>query len=402
MPKNDNTIVDVSKIKTFTEKHLDIVKQAYKNHWKTFYPELYGNKVPPEIKFSHFEIVPNNGHFGGGLGSQKNRYGGENVKYHDIKQNIDRNGFKLKYPPISVFRWNNHSPEEIITGNTRAEILNGFNINNFIVAVYVPSGDKYTKEQVRDALCICGQTFNTSHDPYSPPSKADIKRSVELAINLYEQTNGLAGIPCTIPAIEDRVDLLCGEGCFQQTTRSQLVYEIYNTRNPHDIVISWSDNKNTKYRISNFMIDNKLVNTDTVKYIHTPHSMYSKLNTRAQRLAAEFPKAEIRIVIHTGTLSGYDLERVYRSRIREFVTSYSSIVSNANLASDNGATFSRIKIYAALPALSSCHDITVPFFINMKKGEAYQKSNKMEVESFDIYEDDDLIKIDFEEYDEAA
>lgn len=390
-----DTIVDLNKVKTFTQEHLDIIKEAYENHWTKFYPELFGDKLPEAIKFSHFEIVPNTIKYG----AQVHRVGGRNAKYKDVQQNIERNGFKLKYPPISLFRWSfDVDGQEVITGNTRGEILANSGVINFIAAVYVRNPG-YSDNKVRDALNICGQRFNAIHDPAAPLTKEDVKRAVMASIALFQKSGGEAGIPATLQEIEQRIDLICGEGIFQPKTRSELTYEIHNNYNPHDIVISWTEARNAKYRISTFMAANKLVDTDKVKYMYTTFDTPSKAFTRACKIAAENSNAEVRILVHTSTLSGFDLEKTYRNRIRQFAASFEQITSEVSVASDNGAKFNRLKIYAALPALGAHHNLDIPFFINTKKSKVYQKDDL--VEAFDLIEDD--VNLDLEEYmDEAA
>ena len=382
----DEVIVNLLQTDEFTEEHLGITRSIYENHWKIFYPELYGDGLPESIKFCGFEKIPMSNI---NLGPQTNRVGGrtKRAKFLEIKQNIERNGYKLKYPPISWFRWNdNVDGTVVITGDTRGEILaqSPFQTKNRIVAVYkrVPG---FTDEQVQDALDSCGLRFKAIHDPAAPLSTADVKRTVNIAIKRYIKTNGDAGVAPTLDEITKRVDYVCGEGIFQPGTKLNLIYEIYNNFNPHDIVISWSDAVTAKYRLSSFLTRNKFVNTDKVKYIWTSFELYSKAFTRACKVAAEFPKAEVRIIIHTATLKGYDLSSVYKLRVQKFVSEFDNIKNAVKGASDNGATFSRIKIYGALPALGADHDIETLFVINQRTGVFYQKSNNY---TFDVVEDD--------------
>ena len=80
--------------------------------------------------------------------------------------------------------------------------------------------------------------------------------------------------------------------------------------------------------------------------------------------------------------------------VQKFVSEFSNIKDAVKGASDNGATFSRIRIYGAIPALGADHDIETPFIINERTGVFYQKSNNY---TFDVVEDDTK-----EEIEEAA
>lgn len=397
---NEEVVIDLLQTDEFTEAHLEITRAIYEAHWSKFYPELFGDMLPDAIEFEGFELMPAISR----TGWQKNRAGGKTAraKYLEIKQNVERNGWKLKYPPISWFRWNDNPDGCVtITGDTRGEILAHapFQTKNLIVAIYKRKPG-YTDEQVQDAIDACGLRFNAIHDPAAPLSTADVKYTVTNMVQRYLDTNGEAGVAPTMDEITKRVDYVCGEGVFQPATRQFLIYEIYNNFNPEDIVVSWSDNKLAKYRISSFLTRNKLVDTDKVKYIHTSFELYSKAFTRACDKAAEFPDAEVRIVIHTGTLKGFNLRSVYTNRIQKFISRFKNILNAVAGASDNGATFSRIKIYGALPALGSVHNLEVPFFVNERSGKLYQRGD-MNTYTFDIVEDD-MVEIEEEEFEEAA
>ena len=64
---NDETVIDLLTTTEFTENHLKVVKEMYGpvDHnnpkdfggWPKVYPELYGNKLPPQLKFVGWEIL---------------------------------------------------------------------------------------------------------------------------------------------------------------------------------------------------------------------------------------------------------------------------------------------------------------------------------------------------------
>jgi len=403
----EEVVVDLTMNNEFTEAHLKITREIYDNHWKKFYPELYGDKLPDAIEFEKFDILP----AASVTGNQSHRVGARSVrtKLLEIKQNIERNGFKLKYPPISWFRWHDGVDGiECITGDTRGEILSlpPFQTTNRIVALY-KRRPGFTDEQVQDSIESCGLRFNAIHDPAAPLSTFDVKRTVTNAIQRYLDTDGKAGVAPTLDAITSRVDYVCGEGIFQPATKLNLIYEIYNNFNPHDVVISWSDVATAKYRISSFMTRSKLVDTDKVKYLWTSFELYSKAFTRACKIAAEYPNAEVRIIIHTGTLKGYDLSSVYKLRVQKFVSEFENIVHVVGAAADKdatdlvGATFSRIKIYGALPTLGANHDLETPFILSERTGKFYQRGD-LNTYTFDVSEDDVSEVADLEEFMEAA
>lgn len=386
--KNQNDVVvnifDHSKsqyIEDFTEKHLDIVKGNPEKgidplmDWVRIFPELFGYKLPQEIYFAGFYLLPLDAV---DFTHQKYRVGGSTRghKLLEIRQNIERNGYKLKYPPPAWFEWslNNYS---IITGNTRGYIVHEAGKTHMVVAVY-KRNDGFTDDQVEDAVDRCGLRFNSIHDPAEPISKEDVKRGVQAAIERYIKTNGKAGCANTMEAIEERVDEVCGEGVFQPATRLLLIQEIYNNFNPHDIVIAWSNAKKAKFRIEKFLKDAKLVDTDTVKYLVTSYENVVASYAKAVRMFKQHPKAKIRIILHTGILSGYHLEKTYVDRFNSYVSIYNEILTNTCFTFFDKPNPDRnpISIYGLLPALSSAHSLEQIFLYNERTDFLYQKDGK--------------------------
>lgn len=387
-----DVVVNLLETKEFTEEHRLQAENLL--DWKLIYPEIFGDKLPDAIEFVGLKLLPLNAV---DWSVQKYRAGGRtrNSKLLDIKQNIERNGYKLKYPAMAWFQWS-PTDYEVITGNSRGEVTSGtpFNMPNGIIAVF-KAKEGYTKAQVQDAVEMCGIRFNSIHDPAEPLSKADVYRNVVDAIQRYIDTDGEAGVPNTMDAITERVDWVCGEGVFQPHTRQTLILQIYNNFNAHDIVVPWSTRKEATFQIAQFMTDTKLVDTDTVKYIPISHDRETFGFYKAVQTAAQYPNAEIRMVVHTGTLSGFDFDKVFQNRLATFVTRFNGMIMNACIAffGKTAPEFNRVKIYAALPALGRSHDLTKPFFFNARTDTFYQKN---EDNAFSVVDGDE------EEYDEAA
>ena len=370
--KTGDIVIDLLDVNEFTDDHATTAWNLLP--WVKIYPELYGEGLPKEIIFDKFMILPHDAvNY-----SQKYRAGGRstNNKIDEIKQNIERNGYKLKYPPAAWFYW---SPDkyEVITGNTRGEIVKGppFNMPNMIVAIYKASSLEYSEEQIQDALECCGLRFNAIHDPAAPLSKEDVVRVVTLQVVRWNRTNGKAGCAPTIDAIAERVDLVCGEGVFQPNTRLSLIYQIYNDFSPHSRVISWGVAKEAAWRVSTFLKEIKWVNTDKVIYLPISASTISQAYAKAVALAVKHPDKEIRIVLHTGTLSGYNLFGSYKERLRTAVSKFDIIVRNSCQALF-GVTipkYKRIKLYGALPALEASHSINEGFYYDENTDSFYQR-----------------------------
>ncbi len=54
--QNEEVVVDLLQTNEFTEEHLQIVKAIYEDHWKKFYPELYGEGLPDAIEFEELSL----------------------------------------------------------------------------------------------------------------------------------------------------------------------------------------------------------------------------------------------------------------------------------------------------------------------------------------------------------
>ena len=273
---NPNVAVDLSYVTEFTEEHL----QRYKDFmdWVNNYPELYKD-LPEPIVFDRFGLGK---YEDVDLTTQKYRAGGraknkkELVRLH---HDIQNGGFKYRHPVPSWFVWKNES-KEIITGVSRGEEVHlQFKIPNQIVGFYKTNiaaekarGYPFTKEEIEDALEICGLKFNAIHDPANPLAMADVVRIVNGMVERYVATGGKAGCAKTYDAILERVNKCCGKTGFTGLKRPKMALEVYNNFNPTMTIMSWSGKPGDK-TIEDKMKEWKLLNTDKVKYIVTDCEM---------------------------------------------------------------------------------------------------------------------------------
>jgi len=367
-----NHIVDVIKFHKFTEddkkRYLELVPDG-RNGTLTAFPELYGEDLPPQLIYLGAYLININELQKTPYGYvQKYRAGSKNPKFDKIRRNIGRNGFKLKYPAIAVFRTAN-GDLHIITGYTREEVLetqHGF--TNIIASVY--EGNKnYTKEEIADAVSRCGIRFNTIHDDAALTSPYDVKREVEHAIDQkWIDKNTDADI--FLQSIYDRIDSICGNGVFAPTTRSGLAHEIFNNFNPDDTVVGYTGITATKM----FMDKAKLISDTKIKYVCLSSQNPNKTFMAVLDYAIKYPKHEIRFIYHNGTLEGYDLPKCWTERteiFREWFVGKLTAIGNVYF---EGASpiFNRVKLYGVLPSLSSMHDLDKLVFIK-DDGTTYQK-----------------------------
>ena len=120
----------------------------------------------------------------------------------------------------------------------------------------------------------------------------------------------------------------------------------------------------------------KFMDTERIKYLVTSSQTESPAFHKATALSAKNPDAEIRVVIHTGTLGGYNLGKTFRERIQRFVERWDVMLENVCLSfigKEGTPLRNNIEIYAVLPALGSEHNVVKPLFFNHKTTTCYQK-----------------------------
>ena len=208
-----------------------------------------------------------------------------------------------------------------------------------------------------------GLLANSYSDPSGDLQLEDVFREVSLAIDRGWCV--LSKIPGReiedIDAIRARVDLVCGKGCFTPTKREQLVYRILSTANPQYIVKSWTSPGVTKA----WMIEKKYFDIGPIngrrgiKYICLSAETGEKSLIAAAKYAADFPDFDIRVVIHTGTLTGFDLEKNYLDKVDRFRDFWDATLAKLSYAFFGSANPKKrpVSLYAALPALSSVHNL---------------------------------------------
>ena len=264
---------------------------------------------------------------------------------------------------------------------------------------------KFTDDEILDALDTCGLRFNAIHDPANPVSPEDVKHVVAGMVQRWVKTKGQAGVANTVDDILKAVDQCCGEGVFQPNTRMNLALEIYNNFHPTHKVISWSS-KTGQSNLQKKMNLWKWVDTDKVKYLPHDCEMINYVFIKATAMSVKYPEAEIRIVLHTGTLSGNDMHSTFKNRISKFILGWETLVDNACSAfygeydPDKKETTvkekvkNNIKIYGVFNALEEFHDLEKPLLINERTSMVYQKSNGY---SFNYLNPDGIGQLNFED-----
>ena len=234
--------VDVTKQNSFTDEDLFWYRKCV---FEPNFPMLYGDELTPQLIFVRHDMVDicdiERNKYGG---TQNYRAGGTNPKKPGIERNISRNGFKLGYPAIALFR-DKDGKLYIITGHTRIEILEDvWGFTNVIVSIY-EANDNYTKKQVASAISLNGNIFNTIHDEAGQLELSDISREVNLAIE--NEWIGHDWDEILLRVMQSR-----GSGLFTDLKLSELAQEIFNTYNPNETVLNWKNDSKTVLRMNDY------------------------------------------------------------------------------------------------------------------------------------------------------
>ena len=359
--------VDVIKLNSFKQEHLE---QYQKCVYKPNFPTLFGDELTPELKFVKDDIIDivdieRNKY----AGTQVYRAGGTNPKKPNIARNIYRNGFKLGYPAIALFR-DKDGKLYIITGHTRIEILEeDWGFTNVIVSIY-EANNGYTQKQVQSALSLNGNIFNTIHDDAGQLELSDINREVTLAIE-----NEWIGH--TYTEINDRVLKSRGSGLFTTTKLSEQAQRIFNNYNPNETVLNWKNDSKTVSRMGDYGF--KKIHTRSAHYEDDNGNKYILVSTQTgpKSLASilEFAKDNdiTNVILHTGILETDDLIKCYNDRVKGFTDFYKTTLERLSklFFSAKEPIHERVKIKGVVPSLSSIHNLDELVLFD-EKGNMYQ------------------------------
>jgi len=349
---SDEISVDVLTTKKFTKQHLNVSKKLV---IKEAFPEFYGEELPKTAKHISRQLVDMKDVYWESEfeNTQMARKGGGNPKYKEIKQDIVEYGFKLKHPPVAL-RLLPDGCLVRLNGRTRTGILSDLGIKNLIA-------DIYSVDTESDAS-VFGLRANSNHDPAGDLSLEDVFNECVYAIQM-------GWIKHDILEISARINQCAGKGCFSKAKRETLAYRIYNQFEDKvfGTILAWnktSDVKRWMGRNGFYNIPKKQVVFQTTKekdvlyYVISSEYVYKAVST-ASHLAVEYPGKEVRVIVHTGILTGSDITQCYIKRLQEFSSKWNFQMKSLSQAYFGGvpSNNNKVKLYGALPAISSLHDL---------------------------------------------
>jgi|AP95_1055475.scaffolds.fasta_scaffold33743_2 hypothetical protein len=369
-------IVDVNRNTCFTADHLVSHKIVVSKDSETCREmHLYGAEMPLGLKYLDTVIVDFDDidwDFEGEYGVQLPRISG-NPKTNKIRCDIEE-GFNLATPPPAIIKLNKPTKNGKwyipLNGRTRKSILKGdFSFTNCIFDVY-----SLTEENFKARLRVAGFSFNKPSNPSQAVTKNELLTGVREAILLGEEglvpeKNKAGDIDQEdlLNKIRNWFDKVLGSpsagGRYQSKTRDKwagYVLGNWQDENPaHTATVrSWLDKESRgKWKKTNGYRD-----TVDIKYIDAGYDLW----TNAIRDALnEYEKSggvrgtkEIRIVVNMRVMDSIDLAKTFEKRFNSFEKNWNwqiNLTLKAFGKNCQRSSLSRIKLYAAYPALKALH-----------------------------------------------
>ena len=368
----DETIVNTHYQKKFTDKHLDTTKRIISLE---AYPELYGDKLPEDMEFIGFRIIPMNKlmtSINQTYGSQVARQT-DNVKYNEVKNNIIDYGFKLRCNPIAVVL-NADGTYTQANGRTRTKILNNnCHMENAIVSVYKVSSVK--------TFLTSSLTFNMTDTPFGAATQADVMGVASELITRGE-------LKKDYNLIKEWVFTTCENGNnFTDNTKETMATSIFNNASTRpqiyswkpDTIAEWMENHdfeklrkaypNISYGDMSTTKNNAYVSTkkgeeDFIYFVcaasYPTKNVYSVSHIANVR---QFKNKIIRVIVHTSTLTGCttanDLKEEYQNVLDKHNTGWEHVLRSISEAYYNGVRIKNcnIELWGALPAIREEHNM---------------------------------------------
>lgn len=347
-------VINVRKIKSFkktdVKKALELVNVKTKPH---FYGNAFYNHNGKELPI---EIVrgPDGSLFWDidlkdidmtDIFSQWMRSGGENPKKDEIREDITFSGYSLQFDPpkIRMLKDGTLVPG---AGVTRLSILKELGVKNVICVVYTGKAG-FSEEEVDLAFFSFFGGENRYHKPSGKLLKEDV---VFLIKNLIVQEK----ISLDRDIISWHVNELSHGLGWQNKTKEELTNQIFNScvhridSNGKRIVVK---SYTSKPSIKSFMVN--YPDTDDIKYAVYATGSLKKIPYAIGEMLLEFPKVkEIRIVLHTDLLKGYDPEESYIDRLIETTRDWNKEISKLDILYGKKMS-TKVKFGRFIPAVSS-------------------------------------------------
>lgn len=349
-PGLDGLKLNIQTHKSFDNTHLEAAKKLKASG---FYPDRYEDNPfgtwKDTVLMPSNQIERNTGKKGDGTqGRAKSRVTGRSDKLPALDNNIHAHGFKMKHLPIPV-REMEDGTYELLDGRGRDEVLEKYDVTNRVVDIYI------CNDQQADEFGI----WANLESPISAPAKkmdviAHLNRGIKYG---WLKPDNEKWEILDLATVLKQVNKLAADGALTKNTRQEIALAVLN-QNMTDIEVrSWTSEQAEKW-----LIANNYKNSAEVKYTVLACNQPTRALGQAASKYHEFldqDDIEVRVIVHTGLLEGFDLERNYNTRVNSFRTAWEyqlNSVSHGFFGSKAPST-KRIKLWGACPAISTIHNM---------------------------------------------
>lgn len=348
---------DDSITNTFTEDHLQIVSDNF-DYIKENYADGILNEdfqhiqlreVNPElIERDHVLFDSLNRRY------QLVREGGRNPKLNEIGISLADRGYLLD-EPMPVLFYNNKESYSIITGMTRDYWLGEYNFTN-MVAYLFEAKDNATEDGIAQEIAELGLLLNPKTPPSAASSSADVIKYGLRACNekWLDISNVSEGVAYDmIKQFIKRSIKSAGLGNAKWTYCTQAI--LNQAEDYTGSVVLPFNNDDTK----DFLKENKYIDIPgKVRYLVKAYDMPHVAMIDAINLAAQFPKEEIRLVIHCGLL-GADAQNTFENRMNKFWSKKNECLSSFQQVIFNGKTkdIQNFTLYGGVPQIAKNYNM---------------------------------------------
>jgi len=366
--------VKVQTKKTFTESDLEVSKEYNLNVYGELYDTKFLQTMFPSMEFIDFMLIDissiTRAGSGGSGNTQEARASGGNSEYKSISANITTNGWDLYNVMVPIRKTSNGLYE--LDARTRITILQAFGVKNVPIALYT------CNDEDASAFAIWSNTHG-----YKPRGFAklidvmvELKRAIEnewIVLTGDQQKDYLT--------IKSRVDTISSD-LFTETKRAELAQIVLNQSSPVIACAAYANSSQVKA----WMLENKYINTNQIIYLPVSANFIAKAIINASMVAYENPDKEVRVVVHTGILTGGNLEESYKSRVVRFKEGWELALMKIGTSFFNNSipSIKKINLYGALPAVSTLHPLDKLVRFGHNDSYLYDVSS-----SISLFEEDD-------------
>jgi len=364
---------------SFTEEHADTNREAVS---PIAYPHLYGDELPPELKCVHRSILMRSSSIEstalGGTDVNTARAIDGNPKLPAIRSSIFNFGFKLRHPPIAVYRKPDGKVYKI-NGKTRfTVVVDEWGYEEIIVDVY-EANDGYKDDDIEYALHIFGESSNINDDPKGETSVEDLFHGCNHSIKRGWIKKDENGVP-EWNSIDTHLTKVCHKSKLTPEPKNQLIARVQGQYNENvtgkrfwdstEKVISFIEgggNWNYKKVTTKKDENTGAIIRKGIKYMVFETSEYRRAFAAATTWAHLNPNYEVRVIYYKKYIKATEAAENFVETLERNVLHWNeqiNAIKDVHFSSQCNRQTGRCYIYGAVPSLKSLHNLDKMIYLD--------------------------------------